>query len=361
MARTKYLELVVYRKALGGQPFINQIVKLFGNDPTDGSPYDDCSNCTVADLLRNQIRRLRPNFIYLDSEIVSITTQSESGLILGSDILQEPASDIADFQKVGATRWYLLVRIDAQPTAGRTDGESNAGFFNLVQRSNAKEYLKPTFSRGELTEFYAECNNCSNATELKAYLRRIGLKKITTDLQIQTLLCNFLEDNKLGYISSDLTMRSQCLNAMNRVRRVLEFMRRNIRSIIVNNLTTINNNTVLKGLTSVVATGINEINSKAKSTSSAELEAQIQSMEKEKKKNVNCWPSAYHKTLVYDETKKVGQAIFDLEESMLCLIHSTLQRLGGQATRTATRNDSEAGETRPDLSNSGFELRKGHR
>ena len=357
MARTKYLELVVYRKAQGGRPFINQIVKLFGYDPTNGSAYDDCSNCTVAGLLRNQIRRIKPNFVYLDSEIVSITTAS--GLILGSDILPEPASDIADFQDFGSQRWYLLVRIDAQPTAGRTDGESNAGFFNLVQRTNAKQFAQPQFSRVGLTEFYAGCNNCSSSAKLKEHLRKIGLKKMTVDQQIQTLLCTFLEDENLGFIVSDFSMKSQCRNAMNRVSRVLQFMRRHIGSISVNNLTEIKKNTVLKGLTSVVATGHHEIDAKQKSTSSGELEAQLERMGKEKKKNSNCWPSAYYRKLENDNTKMVGQAIFDLEESMSCLIHSTLQRLSTQSTRSAIRLDSEAGDTRPDLSNSGYELRKG--
>ena len=152
-----------------------------------------------------------------------------------------------------------------------------------MQRTNAKEFAQPQFSRGELTEFYAGCNNCSSSAKLKEHLRKIGLKKMTVDQQIQTLLCTFLEDENLGFIASDFAMKSQCRNAMNRVSRVLQFMRRHIGSISVNNLTEIKKNTVLKGLTSVVATGHHEIDAKQKSTSSGELEAQLERMGKEKK------------------------------------------------------------------------------
>ena len=83
--------------------------------------------------------------------------------------------------------------------------------------------------------------------------------------------------------------------------------------ICVNNQTAINGNPVLRMLEFLVVTGVNEIVKQKERTSRAELQRFLDSVEREKKENKRCWPGYFYKDSKTDKTKKVGQAIIDIE------------------------------------------------
>jgi hypothetical protein len=351
MPPPKYMELVVYRKAQGGLPMIKHTIKLSDLD---------LNALSIRDLMRDFIQKLRPNFEYLDSEIVYVKTGG--GSVVGSDLFDEPAADLEQMIDSGE-KWKLEVRIDAQATMGRPQGaENNNGIFQIQVRANEKKYLRGSqFSYEDLTTFLEGCNQCATLAVLKAHLRELGGKKMAVDVQVETLLNHFLETSKLGYRPSDPTTKTQLLNARNRLGNWLLFVRKNLPSICVNNKTTINGNPVLKMLESLVVTGVNEIGKRKERTSRAELQQKLEAIEKEKKENKRCWPGYFYNDSKKDKTKKVGQPIIDLEEAIFDVIQSTIGRLDSEADRTARRGSSVLGPTRPDHSNSTYDIRSSAR
>ena len=110
------------------------------------------------------------------------------------------------------------------------------------------------------TYYYA----CNITAEVKAYLRNLGAKKIQIDNQVTILLCRFLKKNELGYSPVDITMKQQCIQAMNCIKRWLLKVRKNVNSISTNNLEAIDGNDVLKWLGDTVVTNADTIGLKQK-------------------------------------------------------------------------------------------------
>ena len=129
---SSFLEFDVYRKAIGGTPYIKQCVAV---EETD-------LELSMLEFIRNKINLIKGEgtFVYLDSEIVHLKTGS--GRNLGKELLHRT---VAQFQQMLLDRtrntWSIEVRITAQNTMGRGDGESNAGVSLLVSKCNEKSFL----------------------------------------------------------------------------------------------------------------------------------------------------------------------------------------------------------------------------
>mmetsp|Transcript_44326 Transcript_44326/g.94338 ORF Transcript_44326/g.94338 Transcript_44326/m.94338 type:complete len:113 (+) Transcript_44326:84-422(+) len=91
----KYLQLVVYRKAQGGAPMIKKIVKLSNID---------VNAVTIRDLMRTYIKKWKPNFEYLDTEIVCVKTGG--GFVVGRELFDELVLKLGEFIDSGE-KWML--------------------------------------------------------------------------------------------------------------------------------------------------------------------------------------------------------------------------------------------------------------
>ena len=95
--------------------------------------------------------------------------------------------------------------------------------------------MKSKNAKKDVEEFIQGFSNCSTYADKKRHLVSLGSKKIPVDEQVKALLCHFLEEQKLGYVSSDTTAKTACHNAAHRVVQSLLFLRKNIASIRINN------------------------------------------------------------------------------------------------------------------------------
>ena len=103
---------------------------------------------------------------------------------------------------------------------GMLQGVANGNaLFNLQVHAKAKEYLghESKFSYKDLKTFLKGCSGCTTPATLKTHLRELGEKKMTMDVQVETLLNNYLKNSRLRYSPSDPMTKAQLLNARNRL------------------------------------------------------------------------------------------------------------------------------------------------
>lgn len=341
----KIVKLEVYRKAVGGSPYIKKVLPVSDVD----------MSLSIREWIRLKIEAEHPNFRYHDNEITLVKTAC--GTTLDFLLLDEKVSSLGQIFEPEA-RWYLIIRIDPATSVGRTEGR---GFFDIMARSRTKVYVQAKFTMKELKDFLEGFQNCSSSSEKKLYLQNKGSNKITLDEQVNILMCSCLEINGLGYTLDDVSTKVTITNAIGRVCQSLLVFRKHINSLTVNNATTIKSNYVLKHIESLVPTKVNEIGAKRKRSTVEELRQFLASVSDQSKLNKRCWPGYFFQRVSTDKSRVRGQCVVELEEAMNNIVCNTIGRLDDQLRRTAIMDLSKSNTIRPSLLNSGYEFRKGPR
>jgi len=319
-----FLEFDVFRLAIGGAPFIQHIVEV----------DDDDLELPMTEFIRNKINEAqgRNSFVFLDDEIVHLKTGS--GRIIPPGLLGRPVSEFQNMLLDRARNtWSIQVRINAQCTFGRGEGESNSGTSILVANANAgQSFLESKFTMEQLESFLQGYNECSTNVAKVRYIDELGDESITLHEQIKTLLCDFMTTNELGYHPSEGTTESQCEAGRDRVMRWLVMIRKHMSSLSVDNTQYIEGNCVLSRMASLRPTGKNDIMAKTHPTTAKKLRAIMEQIENESKRNRNCWPGKYYRKKATSD-KQIGQAVIDLEEKIVRIVRRTINRLDSQAGR----------------------------
>jgi len=173
---------------------------------------------SMLEFIRNKINLIKGegSFVYLDSEIVHLKTGS--GRNLGKELLHRT---VAQFQQMLLDRtrntWSIEVRITAQNTMGRGDGESNAGVSLLVSKCNEKSFLQSKHSIDHVDNFLKGYDECTTKAAKVKYCRELGDQCISLDEQVNAIICAHLQNSNLGFYSADGTDEQALVNATGRL------------------------------------------------------------------------------------------------------------------------------------------------
>ena len=232
---SSFLEFDVYRKAIGGPPYIKQCVAV---EETD-------LQLSMFEFIRNKINLIKGEgtFVYLDSEIVHLKT--DSGRNFGKELLHRT---VEQFQKMlldhSRNTWSIEVRIAPQNTMGRGDGDANAGISLLVSKCNEKSFLQSKHSIDHVESFLKGYDECTTKTEKVRYCKELGDQCISLDKQIDTVICTHLQECQLGFYPADRTVEQELVNATRRLKNILSMIRLRMPCISVNNASTIKSVTI---------------------------------------------------------------------------------------------------------------------
>ena len=218
--------------------------------------------------------------------------------------------------------WSIEVRIAAQNTMGRGDGESNAGVSLLVSKCNEKSFLKSKHSIDHVASFLKGYDECTTKAAKVKYCRELGDQCISLDEQVDAVICAHLENSNLGFYPADGTDEQVLVNAMGRLKRVITMTRPRMSCISIDNVSVINSNYVLSRIKDLRPTGHHAIYDKTSSSSAAVLRNILKQITNLGKNGKDRWPSSYYKVRKGINPKKdrVGEAVISIEEMIVKIV-----------------------------------------
>lgn len=319
------LDLIKLKLHLGGapsKPF--QVVPIIVED----------DKVTLSDIIREQMKRTKPQYGYEDSDIKSAKS-CENFDVLG--ILGRPVSVFLKFTEAVEVR-ELSVCIDP-PSVKKA---RSVDVFERMRKANqtVKKQFKSEFELRNVIKFQEDYAATPNK---EVFLSDFGNSKPPILAQIEAVVVDFLTTHNLGFESKEEEKATKALSATVRLFNFVHAHRSKFSHSSGSKFET----PILKGIKLAVP-------AKAKPTRK-NLSKDLLEKELDKSRSQNgIWPSSYYRPQ-YKDGPPVGKAIFTEIHNAVSAIDAHLRCLNDQDALNKAALNRRQGTT-PTSSNSKFAL-----